>query len=390
MPSFLQLVALAISPNVVLDKEANRERNAPHAEFALTLISGVCGKEQRNWWRQTGAWFRCWPPSWSGTGNSTSLKSKRFSGALRADATARTMRAGRVGRLPVEIFSCRCQCTATWCGPGALSRPCAPNVAFVAVPCYAGRLVTRSSQPLSHGHRASIRSMACRAVSSSEGLAAGTAATCGVLCVRRFRARARPPRRPMLRHCSMVRLKRMLPCSKFMAPRFIDRVSANLKRYLTSRCRFARSEGECTRRAWTRRWLIARRRMEADTRAATDTVSGILDFAARAQPRPPRAPWPSAPPSPVFFRPAAAKADLPAAGGRPSQCAFYIWAKVASGTMQRSVDVVSSSLKRTVTSSLSASMGSNLISVIRRFAAPNSPVEIPSPKVVPRSGSPER
>jgi hypothetical protein len=41
MPSFFQLVALAISPNVVLDKEADRERNAPHAEFALTLISGI-------------------------------------------------------------------------------------------------------------------------------------------------------------------------------------------------------------------------------------------------------------------------------------------------------------------------------------------------------------
>jgi hypothetical protein len=69
----------------VPDGEADRERlrlvgmktdrrNVVVAAFALTLISGVCGKKQRNWWPQNGGWFRCWPPSWSGIGSSTSRR----------------------------------------------------------------------------------------------------------------------------------------------------------------------------------------------------------------------------------------------------------------------------------------------------------------------------
>src|SRR5947209_6386844 len=45
----------------------------------------------------------------------------------------------------------------------------------------------------------------------------------------RFRARARPPRRPVVRQRSTVMLKYGVPYSRFMAPRFIDRVAANLK-----------------------------------------------------------------------------------------------------------------------------------------------------------------
>ncbi|MGA1996637.1 MAG: hypothetical protein ABSH45_12730, partial [Bryobacteraceae bacterium] len=120
--------------------------------------------------------------------------------------------------------------------------------------------------------------------------------------------------------------------------------------------------------------------MEAETRAATDIVSGILDNAARVQPRPPRALWSCAPASVVFFSALWRRGPFfqqqVAGQASEGQFTFCSWAKVASGTKQRSVDVVSSSLKRTVTSSLSASMGSNLISVIRRFAAPNSLVEI--------------
>jgi hypothetical protein len=139
------------------------------------------------------------------------------------------------------------QSATTWCRQAALSRPCAPTVGFVVARCCAGRPVMRSSQPFSHGHWASIRSIAWRAVSSSDWVAAGTAATRDVLRARRFRAPAQPPRRPTLRHWSMVRLKRILPRSRFMATRFIDRVAPNLKRHSASRCRFTRSEGECTR-----------------------------------------------------------------------------------------------------------------------------------------------
>jgi len=99
------------------------------------------------------------------------------------------------------------QSATTWCRQAALSRPCAPTVGFVVARCCAGRPVMRSSQPFSHGHWASIRSIAWRAVSSSDWVAAGTAATRDVLRARRFRAPAQPPRRPTLRHWSMVRLK---------------------------------------------------------------------------------------------------------------------------------------------------------------------------------------
>ena len=61
---------------------------------------------------------------------------------------------------------------------------------------------------------------------------------------RRLVARARPPRRPIMRHWSMVLLWNGLPNSRFMAPRFIDRVAANFKRHLALPRRFTRSEGD--------------------------------------------------------------------------------------------------------------------------------------------------
>ena len=158
------------------------------------------------------------------------------------------MRVGGVWRHRVEVLlrslplgAPPCLATACWqvryhtVASGSTVGPCAPPVESVVALTYAGRPAARSSQPLSHGHRASMRSMAWRAVSTSNWLAAGAAATCAVLRARRCRARVRPPRRPMLRHWSMVRLNKILPRSRFMAPRFIDRVGWNIKRIMRAR-----------------------------------------------------------------------------------------------------------------------------------------------------------
>lgn len=86
--------------------------------------------------------------------------------------------------------------------------------------------------PRSQGHNASMRAMASAAVSSCGQIGSCAGATDLAFRKCRFRARARPPRRPMLRHWSMVRLKRIPPRSRFMAPRFIDRVGRIIKRIM--------------------------------------------------------------------------------------------------------------------------------------------------------------
>ena len=116
--------------------------------------------------------------------------------------------------------------------------------------------------PRSQGHNASMQAMASAAVSLCGQVGSCTGATDLAFRRCRFRARTRPPRRPMLRHWSIVRLNRILPSSRFMAPRFIDRAALNLKRHFALSCRFTRSEGEGIRSLHAEKRRTGRRKDE--------------------------------------------------------------------------------------------------------------------------------
>ena len=136
---------------------------------------------------------------------------------------------------------------ASTLGRAGKSGPSAPGGTSWAEPYALGRRASRIQASFSQGNLASKRIEAsCAVARSGSWLIESGLGGWASWRWRRLRALRRPPMRPMVRHWSTVLWWYGVPNSRFMAPRFIDRVVQNLKRRVASRCTFTRSEGECT------------------------------------------------------------------------------------------------------------------------------------------------